>query len=102
MPDNVNSLPSTDIRQTAIYSIVSPMLRAVPSMVLMALSRLVVFQSGIFMLAISSILAREIVPTFSRFGRPEPFGTPDAFLRRSAARGGFGSGGGGGGRRART
>src|ERR1051325_163445 len=56
-------------------------------MVLMALSRLVGFKSGIFVRAISSILAREIVPTFSRFGRPEPFGTPDAFLRRSAAGG---------------
>src|SRR5918998_2416528 len=63
------------------------MLRAVPSMVLMALSRLVVFKSGILVLAISSILAREIVPTFSRFGLPEPLGTPAAFFKRSAAGG---------------
>ena len=55
------------------------MLRAVPSMVLMADSRLVVFRSGILSLAISSILSREIVPTFSLFGLPEPFGTPEAF-----------------------
>jgi hypothetical protein len=42
-------------------------------MVLMALSRFVVFKSCIFVFAISSILAREIVPTFSLFGLPEPF-----------------------------
>jgi hypothetical protein len=57
----------------------------------MADSRLVVFRSGSLVFAISSIFAREIVPTFSRFGLPEPFGMPAAFLSRSAARGGLGS-----------
>src|SRR5919199_6820917 len=65
------------------------MLRAVPSMVLIADSRLVVFRSGSFVLAISSILAREMVPTFSFFGLPDPFGTPAAFFNRSAAGGVF-------------
>src|SRR5215210_5430613 len=65
------------------------MLRAVPSMVLIADSRLVVFKSGIFNLAISSTLAREMVPTLTLFGVPDPFGTPEAFFRRSAAGGVF-------------
>src|SRR5438270_2991045 len=71
------------------YSTVRPMLRAVPSMVLIAASRLVVFRSGIFILAISSSLAREILPTFSLFGLPDPFSTPAAFFNRSAAGGVF-------------
>src|SRR2546423_13016305 len=71
------------------YSTVRPMLRAVPSMVLIADSRFVVFKSGIFVRAISSIFAREIVPTLSLFGRPDPFSTPAAFFRRSAAGGVF-------------
>src|SRR5215213_11252617 len=68
---------------------VKPMFLAVPSIVLTADSRLVVFRSGILVLAISSILAREIVPTFSRFGLPEPLGMPAAFFKRSAAGGVF-------------
>src|SRR5205085_9255803 len=71
------------------YSMSSPMLRAVPSMVLTADSRLVVFKSWSLSLAISSILAREIEPTFSLLGLPEPFGMPAAFFRRSAAGGVF-------------
>src|SRR3954469_11026358 len=70
-------------------SIFSPMLRAVPSMVLMADSRLVVFRSCSLSLAISSILSREMEPTFSLFGLPEPLGTPAAFFKRSAAGGVF-------------
>ena len=60
------------------------MFLAVPSMVFIAAAKLVVFRSGILVLAISSIFAREMVPTFSRFGLPEPFGIPAAFFKRSA------------------
>src|SRR5688572_3068188 len=70
-------------------SIVSPILRAVPSMVLIADSKFVVFKSGIFVFATSSSLSREIVPTLALFGVPEPFGIPAAFLKRSAAGGVF-------------
>src|SRR5882724_5637676 len=69
------------------YSIVNPICRAVPSMVRIALSRFVVFKSGIFVLAISSTLAREILPTFSFLGLPAPFDIPAAFFNRSAAGG---------------
>src|SRR5881392_4038022 len=72
-----------------IYSTVKPIWRAVPSIVRIALSKFVVFRSGIFVLAISSILAREIFPTFSFLGLPAPFDIPAAFLRRSAAGGVF-------------
>ena len=68
---------------------VSPMLLAVPLIVLIADSRFVVFKSGIFFWAISSICAREIVPFFSLFGLPEPLAMPEAFLKRSAAGGVF-------------
>src|SRR5262245_22386560 len=56
-------------------------------MVRIADSRLVVFRSGIFVLAISSICAREILPTFSRFGLPDPFSSFAAFFIKSAAGG---------------
>ena len=44
------------------------MLRAVPAMLCMAISRLLAFRSGIFCLAISSNCALVICPTFSRLG----------------------------------
>src|ERR1041384_8495353 len=84
--DQFRRPPRSPIRT---HSIVRPMFRAVPSIVLIAASRLVVFKSGIFVLAISSILAREILPTFSLFGLPDPFSTPAAFFNRSAAGGVF-------------
>jgi hypothetical protein len=58
-------------------------------MVFIAAAKLVVFRSGIFVLAISSIFAREILPTFSLFGFPDPLLMPAAFLSRSAAGGVF-------------
>src|ERR1044071_10109701 len=73
------------------YSTVRPICRAVPSIVLIADSKLVVFKSCNLVFAISSTLAREIVPTFSRFGLPDPFGIAAAFFKKSAAGGGFGS-----------
>src|SRR5262249_17745389 len=82
--------PSLSWRRLAwqrYYSIVSPIWRAVPSMVLIADCKLVVLRSCNFVLAISSTLAREIVPTFSRLGFPDPFGIPAAFFSRSAAGG---------------
>src|SRR5206468_1023200 len=69
------------------YSTVSPICLAVPSIVRMALSRFVVFRSGIFVFAISSTFARETVPTFSFFGLPEPVVMPAAFFNKSAAGG---------------
>ncbi len=60
-----------------------------PSIVRIALSRFVVFKSGIFVFAISSIFAREILPIFSLFGFPDPLETPAAFFNRSAAGGVF-------------
>src|SRR5437764_3311909 len=69
------------------YSIVNPICRAVPSMVGIALSRFVVFKSGIFVLVISSTLAREILPTCSFLGLPARFDLPAAFFNRSAAGG---------------
>src|SRR6185295_18446129 len=63
------------------------MLRAVPSIVRIADSTEVVFRSGSFVRAISSICLRVTVPIFSRFGLGDPFSTPAAFLSRSAAGG---------------
>jgi len=50
-----------------------PILRAVPSTILIALSSLVVFKSGSFILAISSNCNFVIDPTFIKFGLAEPF-----------------------------
>ncbi len=65
------------------------MLFAVPSIVRIADSKFVVFKSGILIFAISSSFAREIDPTFVRFGSLEPFGIPDAFLNQICRRSSF-------------
>ena len=64
-----------------------PMLRAVPSMILIAPSMSLALRSGILSSAISRTLSRDTLPTFVRFGSPEPFSTPAA-SRSSTAAGG--------------
>ena len=63
-----------------------PICLAVPSIVLIADSRLVVFRSCNFVFAISSIFGFEIVPTFSRFGLPDPFRNSGGFLQQVGRR----------------
>src|SRR3990172_3643639 len=63
------------------------MLRAVPSIVLMAASRSFTSRSVILSLAISSTLARGIRPHFSRFGVLLPFSSPAALRSRTDAGG---------------
>src|SRR5690606_12186948 len=70
-------------------STVMPMLRALPATVRTAASRSAAVRSGDLVLAISSACARVSVPTLSRFGRAEPFCTPEAFLIRTVAGGVF-------------
>ena len=65
------------------------MLRAVPSIVRMAESRLKAFRSGSLSCAISSTCLRVTEPTFYLLGVGEPFSTPAAFFSRSAAGGVF-------------
>ena len=65
------------------------MLRAVPSTIFIAPSRLVAFRSFIFVSAIFFTAARLIFPTFSLFGLPEPFSMPASLRMRSAAGGDF-------------
>src|SRR5436190_3905339 len=64
-----------------------PMLRAVPSMTLIAASTSRAFRSCIFVCAISRSWSREMVPAFSFRLAPEPFGAPAAFLSSSDAGG---------------
>ena len=64
-----------------------PMFRAVPITVRTADSRLVVFKSGILVLAISSTCFLETLPTFVRFGSPEPLTMPAARFSSSEAGG---------------
>ena len=67
----------------------TPMLRAVPSMMRIALSRSLALRSAIFFSAISRTCDWLSRATFSRFGSPEPFSTPAACLISSAAGGCF-------------
>ena len=65
----------------------TPIERAVPSMIFIAWSTSLAFRSGILVSAIWRTWARLIVPTFSRFGSPEPFSIPIACLISTAAGG---------------
>ena len=65
------------------------MLRAVPAIMLTALSRLAAFRSGSFALAISSSCALVIVATLVLLGSPDPDWILQAFLIRTAAGGVF-------------
>ena len=67
----------------------TPIERAVPSMIFIAWSTSLAFRSGIFVSAIWRTWSRLIVPTFSRFGSPEPFSMPIACLISTAAGGVF-------------
>src|SRR5207237_7354911 len=71
------------------YATSTPMERAVPSTILTAASRSFALRSGNFVRAISSTLARVILPTFSLFGTADPFSIPAALRIRSAAGGVF-------------
>ena len=64
-------------------------LRAVPSTVRIAASRLAAVRSGIFMRAISSTCFLVTWPTFFLFGSPDPFSIPAAFLSSTDAGGVF-------------
>ena len=61
--------------------------RAVPAIMLIAVSRLPALRSGIFVFAISSICALVIVATFVLFGVPEAVSIPQAYFIRTAAGG---------------
>ena len=63
------------------------MLRAVPSTIRHAASRLAAFRSAIFFWAIASTCCRVTLPTFSLFGTPEPLAIPAACFNREAAGG---------------
>src|SRR5918995_1839246 len=65
----------------------SPIERAVPAIMRMALSRSVAFRSAILISAIFFTCARVTRPTLVRLGLPLPFSTPASFSRR------FGAGG---------
>ncbi len=63
------------------------MLRAVPSTIRIADSRLVAFRSLIFVSAIERTLAFDRTPTLALFGVGEPFSRPSSLRMRSAAGG---------------
>ena len=65
------------------------MLRAVPAIMLIAVSMLAAVRSGIFCSAIFLICSVVIVATFVLLGTPEPLSIPQAFLMRTAAGGVF-------------
>ena len=67
----------------------TPILRAVPAIILIALSKDAALRSGIFCSAISFICAFVIVATFSLFGFAEPLSILHAFLMRTGAGGVF-------------
>ena len=64
-----------------------PIERAVPLMLLMAVSTEAAFRSGIFCVAISRTCFSVTLPIFSLFGVPEPLAIPAAFISRTAAGG---------------
>ena len=66
-----------------------PICLAVPSTIRQAASGLVVFKSGILILAISSICFLLTLPTFVCRALEEPFSMPAAFFNNSAAGGVF-------------
>ena len=59
-----------------------PILLAVPAIMLIAASKDAAFKSGIFISAISWILALEIVATLFLFGTPEPDLMLQAFFKK--------------------
>src|SRR5687768_78963 len=65
----------------------TPIERAVPSMILAAWSMVCALRSSSFFSAIARTWSREIVPTFVRFGSPEPFSIPIAWRISTAAGG---------------
>src|SRR6185369_12342626 len=67
----------------------TPILRAVPSMILIAPSRSTALRSVNFFCAISRNCAFVIFPTLSFWGTPDPLIIPAAFFRRSDAGGVF-------------
>ena len=65
------------------------MLLAVPSIMLIAASRLAAFKSCIFSSAIAFTLEAGTFATFLRFGSPEALSIPAAFFSNTAAGGVF-------------
>ena len=68
---------------------VIPMLRAVPSIIFTAPSKLTALRSGIFCFEMWCNWVRDIWPTFSLGGTPDPLMMPAAFFKRSEAGGVF-------------
>jgi len=64
-----------------------PILRAVPSIIRIAVSTLEALRSFIFASAISRTLSRDPFATFFLLGSPEPDSIPAAFLSRIGAGG---------------
>ncbi len=64
-----------------------PIERAVPLMLLIAVSTDAAFKSGIFCVAISRTCFSVTLPIFSLLGVPEPLAMPAAFFSRTAAGG---------------
>ena len=65
----------------------NPIERAVPSIIRIADSTFAAFKSGILVSAISCTCARVTVATLVLLGVPDPFSTPAAFFKRTAAGG---------------
>ena len=63
------------------------MLRAVPAIILIALSSSRAFKSLFFICTISANCLRVTLPTISRFGVPEPFAIEAAYFNNTAAGG---------------
>ena len=68
------------------YSIVTPMLLAVPSIIFIAASTSLALRSSIFLSAISLSLALVIFPALLAGVLPEPFSTPAAFSQQVGSR----------------
>src|SRR5699024_6787753 len=71
------------------YSIVIPMLRAVPSIIRIAALTSAALRSSNFNSAISLILSCLITPTLLRFGSPDALSIPASCFKKTAAGGVF-------------
>jgi len=79
----------TESPPTVYSSTTIPILLAVPATILIAVSILPAFKSGILISAISFTLALEILETFFLFGSPEPDSIPTAFFNSTETGGVF-------------
>ncbi len=89
LPRAVDLLAQAAIALSPLHATSTPIDRAVPSMIFIAWSTSWALRSGSFVSAISRTWSREMVPTFSRFGSPDPFSIPIAWRISTAAGGVF-------------